>query len=208
MTTLLHVNASPRGEHSDSLKIATVFLDTFREHHPDAVIDTLDLFDGSLPPFGRPAAEAKLAHLTGRPTTAEEDAEWAGARTAFERFAAADRYLFNIPMWNNGIPYVLKQWIDIISQPGWTFGVDDNGYVPLIFGKKAAMVYTSGTFGTERGPTFGRDFQSTYFEDWLNLIGVTHLTETRLQPTILSPTFEEQFAASARWAQQQGRSFV
>ena len=89
--------------------------------------------------FGE-AAEAKIAHLTGRSTTAEEDAEWAGARTTFERFAAADRYLFNIPMWNNGIPYVLKQWIDIISQPGWTFGFDENGYVPLITGKKAAIV--------------------------------------------------------------------
>lgn len=208
MTTLLHVNASPRGQHSDSLKIATIFLDAFREHHPDATIDTLELFDGSLPPFGRPAAEAKIAHLTGRPTTAEEDAEWAGARKAFDRFAAADLYLFNIPMWNNGIPYVLKQWIDTISQPGWAFGVDDNGYIPLIAGKKAAIVYTSGTFAPDRGPSFGRDFQSTYFEDWLNLIGITHISETRLQPTILSPTFADQFAASARWAQQRGESFT
>jgi FMN-dependent NADH-azoreductase len=207
MTTLLHVNSSPRGEHSDSLKIATLFLEAHREHCPDTVIDTLNLFDGTLPPFGRPAAEAKIAHLTGRPTTAEEDAEWAGARSTFEQFNVADLYLFNIPMWNNGIPYVLKQWIDIISQPGWTFGFDDNGYVPLITGKNAAIVYTSGTFAPDRGPSFGRDFHSTYFEDWLNLIGITRITETRLQPTILSPAFEDQFAASARWARQQGASF-
>jgi FMN-dependent NADH-azoreductase len=208
MTTLLHVNSSPRGEHSDSLKIATIFLDAYREHHPDATTDTLNLFDGSLPTFGRLAADAKIAHLTGRPTTAEEDAEWAGARKEFERFAAADRYLFNIPMWNNGIPYVLKQWIDIISQPGWTFGFDDNGYVPLLTDKKAAIVYTSGTFAPDRGPSYGRDFQSTYFEDWLNLIGVTRITETRLQPTILSPSFDEQRAASARWARRQGELFT
>jgi hypothetical protein len=92
---------------------------------------------------------------------------------------------------------VLKQWIDIISQPGWTFGFDDNGYVPLLTDKKAAIVYTSGTFASDRGPSLGRDFQSTYFEDWLNLIGVTHITETRLQPTILSPSFKEQRAGSA-----------
>lgn len=208
MTTLLHVNSSPRGDHSDSLKIARTFLESHREHHPDTTVDTLDLFDGPLPPFGRPAADAKIAHLTGRPTTAEEDAEWAGARETFDRFAAADLYLFNIPMWNNGIPYVLKQWIDIISQPGWTFGFDDNGYVPLITGRKAAIVYTSGTFAPDRGPSFGRDFHSTYFEDWLNLIGITHITETRLQPTILSPAFEEQVAASTRWAREQGESFT
>jgi FMN-dependent NADH-azoreductase len=208
MATLLHVNASPRGKQSDSLKIATIFLDAHREHHPDTKIDTLDLFDGSLPSFGQPAAEAKIAHLTGQATTAEEDAEWAGARQTFDRFAAADLYLFNIPMWNNGIPYPLKQWIDIISQPGWTFGVDDNGYLPLIDGKKAAIVYTSGTFARERGPNFGIDFQSTYFENWLNLIGITDISETRVQPTILSPTFDAQFAASAHWARQHGAAFA
>jgi FMN-dependent NADH-azoreductase len=207
MTTLLHVNSSPRGEHSDSLTIAKLFLKTYRTPHPDTIVDTLDLFDSPLPPFGRPAANAKIAHLTGGPTTAEEDAEWAGARTTFERFAAADVYLFNIPMWNNGIPYVLKQWIDVISQPGWTFGFDDNGYIPLITDRKAAIVYTSGTFAPDRGPSFGRDFHSTYFEDWLNLIGITHITETRMQPTILSPSLDEQRAASASWARQQGTTF-
>jgi FMN-dependent NADH-azoreductase len=207
MTTLLHVNASPRGKHSDSLKIATIFLDAQREHHPDTKIDTLELFDGSLPSFGQPAAEAKIAHLTGRDTTAEQDAEWTGARLTFDRFAAADLYPFNIPMWNNGIPYPLKQWIDVISQPGWTFGVDDNGYLPLIHGKKAAIVYTSGVFAQERGPNFGIDFQSTYVENWLNLIGITDISQTRLQPTILSPTFDDQFAASASWAQELGGSF-
>lgn len=39
----------------------------------------------------------------------------------FDRFAAADAYLFSVPMWNAGVPYALKQWIDIISQPGWLF---------------------------------------------------------------------------------------
>jgi hypothetical protein len=87
MTTLLHVNSSPRGDHSDSLKIARLFLEEYRAHYPDTTVDTLNLFDSPLPPFGRPAADAKVAHLSGRPTTAEEDAEWAGARKTFDRFA-------------------------------------------------------------------------------------------------------------------------
>jgi len=33
----------------------------------------------------------------------------------FDRFAAADAYLFSVPMWNAGVPYAVKQWIDIIS---------------------------------------------------------------------------------------------
>jgi FMN-dependent NADH-azoreductase len=207
MTALLHVNASPRGEFSDSLRVAHDFLNAYRHHHPATTIDTLNLFDGSLPAFGAPAAEAKLAKLTGRDITSEEQAQWGSAKATFDRFAAADRYLFNIPMWNNGIPYVLKWWIDIISQPGWTFSIDEHGYAGLMTGKKAAVVYTSGTFAQSRGPEFGRDFQSTYFEDWLNLIGITDITRTRVQPTILSPTLTEQLHAANQWSTETGATF-
>lgn len=207
MTTLLHVNASPRGQYSDSLKIADEFLEAYRTHHPSATVDELELFDGSLPAFGQPAAEAKLATLTGRAITAQQQAQWDTARATFERFAAADRYLFNIPMWNNGIPYVLKWWIDVISQPGWTFNIDEDGYAGLMTGKKAAVVYTSGTFAQSRGPEFGRDFQSTYFEDWLTLIGITDITRTRVQPTILSATLTEQLLAARRWSAEAGATF-
>jgi FMN-dependent NADH-azoreductase len=207
MTTLLHVCASPRRENSDSLRVANEFLKAYYETNPDVKNDSLDLFDGNLPTFGRLAAEAKLARLNSRTATDEQEAEWLSAHKLFQRFATADRYLFNIPMWNNGIPYVLKQWIDIINQPGWTFGIDQDGYHPLMKDKKVAVVYTSGTFAQGRGPAFGNDFQSTYFVDWLNLIGISDISDTRLQPTILSPTYEAQKAASMNWARDAAASF-
>lgn len=40
------------------------------------------------------------------------------------RFTSADDYLFTVPMWNGGIPYRLKLYIDIITQPGLLFGFD------------------------------------------------------------------------------------
>lgn len=111
-------------------------------------------------------------------------------------------------MWNNGIPYVLKQWIDIISQPGWTFTIDDNGYVGLIHQKKAVVVYTSGTFAAARGPAFGNDFQSTYFRDWLNLIGITDVADIRLQPTIYSPTYQADNDNATAQARSLGATFL
>ena len=207
MTTLLHVSASPRGAHSDSLRIAGEVLAAHRERHPDTIVDTFDLFDGSLPDFGRHAAEAKLAHLQGQPLSDEQSAQWAVARKVFQRFADADLYLFNIPMWNNGIPYVLKQWIDVISQPNWTFAIDEHGYRGLLHDKRAIAVYTSGTFGPTRGPAFGNDFQSTYFRDWLNLIGVTDVAEIRLQPTIYSPTFDDDDRRAVELARKLGAAF-
>ncbi len=63
-----------------------------------------------------------MAAFGGGEPSAEQQGEWNGARAVFDRFAAADEYLFSVPMWNAGVPYVLKRWIDIISQPGWLAG--------------------------------------------------------------------------------------
>lgn len=56
MTTLLHAVASPRGAASESRQIAALFIAAFRERHRDDVIDEWDLWDGSMPDFGRDAA--------------------------------------------------------------------------------------------------------------------------------------------------------
>lgn len=45
----------------------------------------------------------------------------AAARDTFHRFDAAELYLFTVPMWNHGVPYILKQFIDVISQSGLVF---------------------------------------------------------------------------------------
>ncbi|WP_268778315.1 FMN-dependent NADH-azoreductase [Rhodococcus aetherivorans] len=124
MTKLLHVNASARGEHSQSLAIARAFVEALADRRPDLEVDTLDLFSADLPEFGTVAADAKMAVFGGQEQTAEQKAAWDAARAVFDRFAAADVYVFNVPMWNAGVPYVLKQWIDIVTQPGWAFGFD------------------------------------------------------------------------------------
>jgi len=187
MTRLLHIGASPRGAASESLQIADAFLDAYREAHPDHEVETWDLWDGWLPAFGPPAAAAKMTVFGGgTPQGAQADA-WQAAQATFARFDAADRLLFSVPMWNAGVPYVLKQLIDVISQPGMIFGVDpQRGYSGLLEGrgKKAAAIYTSAVWGPPLGPEFGRDFQSTYFDDWLGWTGITDITEIRFHPTL------------------------
>ena len=62
-----------------------------------------------------------------------------------ERFKSADWYLFSLPMWNFGVPYVLKHLIDVIVQPGLTFSFSPTeGYKGLVTGKKAVAVYARG----------------------------------------------------------------
>src|SRR3954449_2119208 len=187
MTHLLHIAASPRGTASESLAIAGTFLDAYRERHPGDTVETWDLWDGSLPAFGSAAVGAKMAVFAGADPAGEEATAWRAAREAFERLDAADRLLFSVPMWNGGIPYVLKQLIDVVSQPGWVFGVDPaSGYTGLLAGrgKRAAVIYTSAVWGPALGPEFGRDFQSTYFTDWLHWTGIEDVSELRYHPTL------------------------
>src|SRR5690348_4446161 len=156
MRTLLHISASPRGAESESLALAETFLAGFRETHPEHRVTSFDLWDGTLPAFGPDAAAAKMAVFAGQTPTGAAAGAWQSARDTFARVASADDYLFSVPMWNHGIPYILKQLIDVISQPGLVFSFDpDRGYTGLLTGRKAAVIYTSAVYGDDRSAAFG-----------------------------------------------------
>jgi FMN-dependent NADH-azoreductase len=185
MPALLHISASPRGADSESLAIATTFLDTLRAEHPEAAITTFDLWDGTLPQFGSAAAAAKMAVFAGQVPAGEQGAAWRAVERTFRRVAAADHYLFSVPMWNHGIPYVLKQFIDVISQPGMVFAFDpSHGYTGLLSGKRATVIYTSAVYGPGRPASFGTDFQAPYFNDWLAWAGIKDVTEIHFRPNL------------------------
>jgi len=208
-TRLMHIAASPRGSASESRQIAETFLDAYREAHPASVIETWDLWDGSVPEFGPAAAAAKMAVFAGDTPRGEGAAAWQAAKSAFARFDSAEHLLFSIPMWNAGIPYILKQLIDVISQPGMVFGVDPHrGYSHLLHGKgkKAAVIYTSAVWGPGLGSTFGTNFQSTYFEDWLRWTGITNITQIRYHPTLTGAADEERRRAHAN-ARERAHTF-
>lgn len=208
MSRLLHVAASPRGEASESLAIATTFLDAFAATRPDVEIDTFDLWDGTLPAFGPPAAAAKMAVFAGQEPSGEGAAAWRAAEETFRRLDAADRYLFSVPMWNAGVPYVLKQFIDVVSQPGMVFGFDPvEGYRGLLTGKKAALVYTSAVYGPGRGPRFGVDFQAPFLRNWLNWAGVEEIEEISFRPDLATADAEAGRAAAHDRARDLGKAF-
>src|SRR4051794_2650653 len=185
MTRLLHISASPRGEASESLAIAEYFLAAVRDVRPHVQIDTFDLWDGTLPQFGPAAAGAKMSVFAGLTPTGEQAAAWQAAKSTFERFAAADEYVFTVPMWNHGIPYILKQFIDVVSQPGMVFSFDpEAGYTGLLTGKKAAVIYTSAVYGTGRPPSFGTDFQAPYLDSWLRWTGIDDIATVEFRPNL------------------------
>lgn len=205
---LLHVAASPRGASSESLAIAQSFLDAYAETHPDSPVDIFDLWDGTLPAFGPAAAAAKMAVFAGADPIDEQARAWTQAHEMFKRFDAADHYLFSVPMWNAGIPYILKQFIDVISQPGMLFTFDpEAGYSGLLAGKKAAVIYTGAVYGRGRGPAFGSDFQQPYLEDWLRWAGVDDITSIEFRPNLATTDAATGRAAAHAAARDAGKRF-
>lgn len=203
MTTLLHINASARGELSQSRALARTFIEGLAARDPELVVDTLDLFDAGLPEFGTHAAEAKLALFTGKEQTSEQVAAWEQARIVFDRFAAADLYVVNIPIWNAGVPYIFKQWVDIVTQPGWAFTFDpEAGYSGLLSEKRAVTVYTSGVHQPGVSVSFGSDFATPFVADWLNFVGIKDISEIRFAPTVLTADAAAGFASAQERARE------
>jgi len=188
MTKLLYIQASPRGGASRSLAVADAYLAALGASTPGLEVDTIELWNAGLPEFDGNRVNAKMTVFGGGTNEGRHATLWDEITTIAQRFITADRYLFAIPMWNNGIPYKLKQYIDIIHQPGLTFGFSpETGYFGLLEGKKATLVYTSGAFSQAfPSPAFGVDHQSTYMDSWLDQAGVTEREVIRYQPTILT----------------------
>jgi FMN-dependent NADH-azoreductase len=208
MSTLLYVIGSPRGDKSESTAIANAFLDAYRKANPGVDIDTLDLWREPLPVYGPNGVEAKMTVFAGQRPEGEEGEAWADVLRVFERFNAADRYLFAVPMWNHGVPWPLKHLIDTISQPGLIFAFDpEKGYSGLLRGKKAAVVYTSGVYSAGRDPAFGSDFHATYFNDWLRFAGIEDVSEVRFQPTIATADPDALREAALAEARRLGAGF-
>lgn len=189
---VLHINASPRNEHSHSLKLANYFLDEYKKRAINISIDRIDLFTDYLPEFGTIAANAKMALFSCQEQSIEEKKAWQEIESIFKRFNEADHLLFNVPIWNNSYPYILKKYIDIITQPGWAFGFDVNsGYFGLLKNKKATIIHSSGVYFDGISPNFGSNYSSPYIKDWLKFIGIDKINEIQLTPTVLTNDYDK-----------------
>ncbi|MCW5235304.1 FMN-dependent NADH-azoreductase [Verminephrobacter eiseniae] len=186
---LLHINASTRGENSESLKVANTFIADLR-NHTQLELDTFNLFEDKLPEFDGLAVGAKMALFSGSGFSSAQTKVWEEMKQIFDRFARADAYIFNTPLWNNGIPYKLKQFIDVVTQPGWAFGFDvEKGYSGLLHGKKALVIHASGVYHAAIAAGFGSDFSTPYVDDWLKFIGVQSVAHIHVAPTVVNTDF-------------------
>jgi len=155
-------------------------------------IKKIDLWDYELPEFDGDLLNAKYTAISGTESTPEEDNAWAKVIDIFNEFQDADQYIFSVPMWNFSIPYKLKHYIDIITQPGlsWSYS-QENGYSGLMTGKEATIIYASGD-GYGDGTGFeSYDFQKPYMNLWLTFIGFEKIESLIADRTLFEPEESE-----------------
>ena len=185
MSTLLYIQCSPRGQRSKSITVADAFVETYKQNHPDDKIITLDIFKEKLPAFDGLTVQAKYTILHGQKHSKEELQAWKKVEKVIDQFKSADKYVLAVPMWNFGIPYRLKQYIDILVQPGYTFSYSpETGYKGLLTGKPLLAVYARGGEYPAGNPAEALDMQTKYLQLILGFIGFTNIRSVIVEPTL------------------------
>ena len=195
MKKINYIEASPRKSRSHSMKVAKAYLDKVKTNDSGVEIRTIDLWDYKLPEFNGDMLDAKYSVIGGTEPTDGQKNAWGEVTKIYEEFADADHYVFSVPMWNFNIPYKLKHFIDIVTQPGlsWSYSLDD-GYKGLMKGKTAMVIYASGD-GYSEGTGFeAYDLQKPYIELWLTFIGFEKIEKVIVDRTLFEPDEAEKKA--------------
>ena len=196
MKKLLYIEGSPRKDRSHSIRIANEYLKKVAENDNNIEIKTIDLWSLDLPEFNGDMMNAKYSIIAGSDPSDNEKNEWSKVTKIFDEFADADHYLFSVPMWNFNIPYKLKHYIDIVTQPGlaWSYSPDE-GYKGLMSGRTATVVYSTGD-GYSEGTGFESfDLQKPYINLWLTFIGFDKVEKVIVDRTLFEPDEAEKRAS-------------
>lgn len=199
MTRVLYIEASPRKTRSSSIAISKIFLDAYHSRHPADEIVTIDLWQKKLPRFDQDVVDAKYAILHNHPHTDVQKKAWSTVEEVISEFKSGDKYVFSVPMWNFNIPYMLKQYIDVLVQPSYTFRfTPPNTFEGLVTGKPALLLYArGGAYGPGSGAE-GLDLQTTYMDTILRFIGFQDIRSILIEPTLTTKEKKEEALAKSK----------
>ena len=190
---VLHIVGSPRGDRSRSGMVARRLI----ERIDASMVETLDLDNADLPDFDGAAIEGRYALIEGRAVDPEVADAWERIGRTVQHFLSFDTYVFSVPMWNFGVPWRLKQYIDVLTQPGLAFTVGPDGVNGLAAGRQAFLI-CSGALDIRPGqPGSELDHQLAYMKAWLGFIGVTDIHAVQVRPTYGTPEQVEGAMAQA-----------
>jgi len=167
--TILHINSSSRYQGSITREISELVVNQLGEQHLQHKLVERDLGKGL------PFIDAAWVNANFTPEENRSEADKAAlslSNTLVDEIKQADHIVIASPIYNFGIPAVLKAWVDLIARAKLTFKYTENGPVGLITNTKATLVMASGGVPIESE----MDLATAYLKQALSFIGITDVT--------------------------------
>lgn len=178
MNTILFIEASPRGSDSASRAVADTLAARLAALDPSVKLIRRDLSTEHLPHLDDTTLRAISTKDAAEAERLKEVAHQADQLT--DELLQSDLLVIATPMWNFGIPSVLKAWVDLVVRPGRTFQYSESGVLGLATGKKAILILASGGVFTS-GPWRPWDFVEPYLRQILGFIGIVDVQTIRAE---------------------------
>ena len=166
MTTLLQLKTSLFADQGQSSQLSNAFVAAWRASHPDDAVTVRDLARDPVPHLDADRFLAFAAAPDARNESQQAAVAYSDALIA--ELQSADVIVLGLPMYNLGIPSVLKAWIDQVMRAGITFRYTETGPQGLLSGKKAYIFATRG--GKYAGTP--HDTQTDYIRSFFGFIGI------------------------------------
>ena len=174
-TKLLHVICTPRGLASNTARVSSCLLEAMHEADDSLEVSSLDLFRTDLPSVAGKNIESKYRLMTGQGIDDDAQESWGQIERTIDQFLAADVYLLTVPMWNLGIPYALKYYIDAIVQPGYLFRYTPDGQVEGLVKDKTMVIVISSGSDYRADSMAPYNFVESYLRAIFGFVGLTDI---------------------------------
>lgn len=166
MKTVLYIKANPKeNAASRTFQISEKFIESYLSKNPEDKIIELDLYKEKIAFLNAGQVESHAAD------PGEEDIMIKYAK----QFAAADKYVFAAPLWNLGLPSIVKAYIDYICVKNISFKYTEKGAVGLLGGKKVLFISARGGFYSNP-PMSELENGNRYLKAIMGFFGITDYT--------------------------------
>lgn len=184
---ILQILTSTNGENSFSNQLSNAVIEKLKAVNPNSTVQTLDLSKTPLPYLT--GSHISAVYVPAETHSEEQKSALKYSDDAIENLLESDVIVIGVPLYNFGIPAVLKGWIDQIARAGKTFSYADGSPKGLVNNKKVYLSIASGAIFSE-GPYKSYDFSESYLRTVFAFLGMTDVTTFRVEGTAI-PDFAE-----------------
>ena len=183
---ILRIITSTNGDTSFSNQLSNAIIEKLAIQ-TETEVQTLDLTKTPLPYLTN--SHISAVYVPAETHTEDQSNALKHSDAAIKTLLESDVIVIGVPLYNFGIPAVLKGWIDQIARAGKTFSYGAEGPKGLVTDKKVYLSIASGAIFSE-GPYKSYDFSESYLRTVLAFLGMTDVTTFRVEGTAI-PDFAE-----------------